>query len=368
MKVINIIDSIEDINIGMWGAAISTSNELLRENIETECWYFKGEKSYIINTKFGISFVRIFSFIGQIKHLINSRGLDKVNTLIISHGSWRSPTYLAYRLVLREFKWVYVPQGMLEPWALSRKYLKKYIYLALIEKPMVQKASLIRAVSRPEMVRLKKLFPRKKVILLANGTHFTFVPVQKQFQQGFLFMSRLHEKKGVVPLVKAWIKSGMSTDHKRHLYIAGPDHGELKKIKTIIQSTGSTNITYCGILDDAGKREYFSKSDFFILPSFSEGFPTSVVEAMAAGLVPIISSGCNFPEAFEAGFAFNVEPDVSIIAEILKKVRNGGRIEEKRRKAISEWTTSNYSLESIAQQQIEMYKYLISTDNVYSGT
>jgi len=359
MRIINIVDSIEDINSGVWGAAISTSFDMVPMNIESECWFFEGNRTADTKDKGDIKFIKLASITGSISELIKRHGLETGQCIIVSHGSWRSPTRLAYRLALRGYKWVYVPQGMLEPWSMRQKHLKKATYLSLIEKPMVRKASLIRAVSSPELNHLGQIFPGQYIIQIPNGVRNNFVSAQDDGQQGFLFMSRLHEKKGVVPLVQGWVRSGLHLDPGCHLYIAGPDHGELVKIRNIIESSNIMNVSFCGILDDQGKIEYFSKSDFFILPSFSEGFPTSVIEAMAAGLTPIISSGCNFPEAFEAGMALRLEPDVDVIAECLQRARRNGRIGSERRKSISEWTRSNYSIDKIAKKQIEIYRSLL---------
>jgi glycosyltransferase involved in cell wall biosynthesis len=359
MRVINFIDSIEYINTGIWGSALSTSHDMLPGNIISECWYFTGNINEVHGMGNAIRFLKIPLVPQSITEMARSQGLDKDNCIIVSHGCWRGPTRLAYRFASAGFKWVYVPHGMLEPWAMHQKYLKKRIYFHLAEMRMVRKAALIRAVSRPEMLHLRGLFPGQDVIQLPNGTKNTLVHPNGHHEVGFLFMSRLHEKKGVVPLVEGWIRSGLSRDPDCHLYIAGPDHGELPKIIKIIRSSGVANITYCGVLDDAGKMEHFAKSDFFVLPSYSEGFPTSVIEAMSAGLSPVISQGCNFPEAFEAGLAWEIEPEADAIARSLEKVLSVWKAGGTHKERISAWTKTNYSIERIAHRQADIYKALL---------
>jgi len=58
------------------------------------------------------------------------------------------------------------------------------------------------------------------------------------------------------------------------------------------------------------KEELLRSASAFILPSFSEGLPMSVLEAWAYGLPVVITPECNLPE----GFAF----------QAALEIRNGG--------------------------------------------
>ncbi len=55
--------------------------------------------------------------------------------------------------------------------------------------------------------------------------------------------------------------------------------------------------------------------DAFILPSFSEGLPMSVLEAWAYELPVVMTPFCNLPEGFDAGAAILIQPDRSSIRE-----------------------------------------------------
>jgi glycosyltransferase involved in cell wall biosynthesis len=120
------------------------------------------------------------------------------------------------------------------------------------------------------------------------------------------------------------------------------------------------NIELLGPVYGEEKAALLRQSQFYVLPSFSEGFPTSVLEAMQHGLVPIISPGCNFPDVFEHGLGIRVETDVESIRTGLERARgldasdyndlsHGGR----------RFIEKQYTYGMIARQQAELYQRLI---------
>jgi len=240
------------------------------------------------------------------------------------------------------------------------KWLRKKIYYEIIEKPLSKNANIVRAVSLPEMINLKKVY--SNVVLIPNG-HQTIEFVQKNWNDKpwkFVFLGRLHFKKGVVPLIRAWKKSTLNNNHEYELIIAGPDDGELKKVLDEIYDGKTKNITYVGQLYDREKAELLKNSHFFILPSFSEGFPTTIIEAIQYGNIAVISEGCNFPEAIENKIVFEVESNETNIQNVLERIIKIST-EELEKKSIKayEFISKNYSLEKIAEKQYSLYKNLL---------
>ncbi len=411
MKVVHLISDISRINYGVWNVALATFPHLYESGHEPEIWFPESD-------------LGIPDEIKKWNHTSLSI-TDKIfpSSILISHGTWSWATKVGYQAKKAGFPWIAVPHGMLEPWSMKQKWLKKKLYFELFEKARLGHADALIAVGKPEYHNLQKWFPN--VHHIPNGIEpvegslvhsFIRSSVQQESENRinlsthrpiddpttFLFLSRLHYKKGVLPLVKAWLSSKLNDDERYQLIIAGPDEGERIKIENIIKKGKSkiapfgmpdgtirasrfanqnelsayrlpptayrrspnTNINLTGPVYGADKKKLLLESDFFILPSQSEGFPTSILEAMTHGCIPIFTEGCNFPEAFEAGVGVRIEFDEKNIREKLDDLASWP--EEKRVSMASkakEFVDKNYNWKDIARKQVELFENVLNDTN-----
>ncbi|MDP5081812.1 MAG: glycosyltransferase [Winogradskyella sp.] len=344
-NILHLIDNVNKVNFGIWNAALMNSGELARKGVVSYA-VFPDQGSFDYPDVIPLPFKKT----SQIFTYLENFSLNPKNTLIISHGCWRWPTKIAHSLNKRGYKWMAVPHGMLEPWSMEQKKIKKKIYYNLIEKQLLKRADKIRAVSMPEYIRLSTVFG-VNTIHIPNG----ITPIKDTRNKPtsgpirFLFMARLHHKKGVVSLLEGWRLSSLVNNLDYELQIAGPDDGELIKIEPLISKC--TNVTYLGAIYDKQKDSVLHQSHIYVLPSYSEGFPSSVLEAMDYGLLPLISEGCNFPEAFENNLVISLEPNAIQIADTLSKISELtiGSIIAKGQKQ-KEFVRSNYTNEIISNQ------------------
>lgn len=357
MKIINLIDNINQVNFGVWNAAISTAKELHHYGVQSEIWFPKTKNIPVLDSV-TLKPISRLNIVDISKYI--SKNYDQNDTIIISHGCWNYPTKLGANLQKKGFKWIAVPQGMLEPWSMQQKKIKKLIYFHLKEKNLLQKASAIRAVSTPELHNLKSFF--SNIHLIPNGVKEKAM-ISKLWVKPlkFLFMARLHHKKGIVPLVEAWGKSNLTNNLDFQLNIAGPDDGEMKKMMIAIENTNSKNIKFVGPQYGTEKEKLLSESHFYILPSFSEGFPTSVLEAMQYGLIPLITEGCNFPEAIESQKAIIITQKPEDIILGLKIASQIDKVELIQKSIeINEFVNKNYSNKYISEMQYKIYQEVIN--------
>ncbi len=346
-EIVHIVSNLEKVNFGIWNAAITGAAFLQeRRQIQSQVWVCARQESKELAVSLPVQWLGNDSK-EELRKLIASEKILPGNSVIVSHGCWLRPTRIAHELKKMGFPWVYVPHGMLEPWSMRQGRLKKLVYYTLVEKRLARRADVIRAVSQTEKENLEKRFSQK-IALIGNGVDVPAYPEKKPGPQTFLFMARLHHKKGIVPLIRAW-KNCMK-DSNSQLIIAGPDEGELEKILPYLND----NIRYVGPVYRDAKIKLLKEAHYYLLPSHSEGFPTSVVEAMGYGLIPLISRGCNFPEVFSEGLGYRVEPLVDSIETCLRALK-----EKKFDHTLSlrnhNFINENYSTDCIARKLFSLY-------------
>ena len=113
-------------------------------------------------------------------------------------------------------------------------------------------------------------------------------------------IGRLAEQKGFSLLVEA-VSQAAATHPDLHLTLVGD--GPLRKDleKAIAKEGLSHKITLAGWQDEAGVQSALAKAQALILPSFAEGLPMVVMEAMAAGRPVIATAIAGVPELVVSG-------------------------------------------------------------------
>lgn len=98
-------------------------------------------------------------------------------------------------------------------------------------------------------------------------------------------VGRLSYEKGVDLLLEAWEPiSARRPEWRLRIYGSGPDEEELRA-----RAAGMESVEFRGVVADVG--EALAEASVFALPSRAEGFPMSVLEAMAYGL-PTVAFDC----------------------------------------------------------------------------
>jgi glycosyltransferase involved in cell wall biosynthesis len=358
MRIINIIDSVEQINYGIWHAVTVNAALLAEKGIQTELWYPQKQFNVISQvTNVPLESLSLKNAAEQ----LHKRTLDPQQDIIVTHGSWSYATRWGSFFKKKGFRWIYVPHGMLEPWPLQQKKIKKALYLHLIEKRMAKQADCIKAVSVPESINLKKFFAPESIRFIPNGV--AYEPAMpdfkvKQSPVRYLFLSRLHHKKNLVALAAAWLQSGLNNNGAYELLIAGPDEGELQHLTPLLQQ--SVNMKYIGSVYGEKKKELLTQCMYYVLPSFSEGLPSSLLEAMSYGLMPIVTEGCNLPEVFSQHLGVKINTDIADIAKALQET-SVWDVEEVAKKALKgrNFIKDHFSLEAVTDLQTDLFSKLL---------
>ena len=155
-------------------------------------------------------------------------------------------------------------------------------------RKVVDKSDVIIALSEYWKEYFKNEFPTKRVEIIKNVISAPVVHKQQTGYFTLLFLGLLGKNKGIYDLLEC------IRDHKEEfqgnlkLYIGG--NGEIEHVKQLIKEYGIADIViFEGWVSGDKKIELLNKSDAYILPSYKEGLPISILEAMSYGM-PIIST------------------------------------------------------------------------------
>lgn len=234
-------------------------------------------------------------------------------------------------------------------------YTKKY--LKRLEKFTLDRADKIIFVSQNSLDNFNKNNPLylDKTICIYNGLIDDEFIRNKEFNLPikFICVGTLNGRKGQELILETVSQLKDQINKKIIFYIIGGGPKYEDFYNNVIKLKLEDIIKVLGARSDISS--LLSKSDIFILPSFDEGLPMAIIEAMRAGL-PIISTNVGgIPEMItndKEGFLIN--PSVEDIKKIILKIINN-EIDLKKLSSNSRKTyEEKFSLESMIKKYIEV--------------
>jgi glycosyltransferase involved in cell wall biosynthesis len=296
-----------------------------------------------IDSRWYASLRKIFAWLryGYTPHLVPWLRTHAGNyDAIIVNGLWNYASYGAWRALHKlNVPYFVFTHGMLDPWfneAYPTKTLFKTIYWKLFEHKVLRDARGVMFTCEEERQLAPKSFSPyvAREFVVGYGTrdiegdpqsqHATFiahVPALKG-RRFILFLSRIHPKKGVDLLIRAFARYA-DTFPDLDLVIAGPDQtGSKSELQRLAGELSVDNrIHWPGMLSGDAKWGAFRSADFFVLPSHQENFGIVVAEAMALSKPVLITNKVNiWREIATDGAGLVVNDDLEGIAAGLREM------------------------------------------------
>lgn len=263
--------------------------------------------------------------------------------------------------------YVLTPHGMLDPWSLQQKALKKRIALILAYRSMLDHAGCLHLLNQDEADLIEPLKIKAPRRVIPNGVFLEEIeplPPAGTFQTKhpelrgrpfILFLSRLHYKKGLDYLADAFARIAQARPDLQ-LVVAGPDGGARDDFEEKTRAAGLAERTHLvGSLYGRDKFAAMVDAACFCLPSRQEGFSMAITEAMACGCPVVISDACHFPEVAQADAGRVVPLSAEAVAKALQDVLADEAARIAMGKAGRDLVLSRFTWPRIAQQTIEMY-------------
>lgn len=164
-----------------------------------------------------------------------------------------------------------------------------------------QKSDAIIVLSKSWYNWYSNLCPKANWILFPNAIKVERLNKEKKStdQLTFLYLGRVEERKGIFDILE--VLPAISKElHNFKLIIAG--NGKIDRVKKLSKEKKiERNIEILGYVNEKQRTKILKNSDIFILPSYNEGLPMSLLEAMAYGVAPIVSKAGGIPDVIESG-------------------------------------------------------------------
>ncbi len=291
-----------------------------------------------------------------------------------SNGLWMWPAkYLSMAARQQNAPLVVTPHGLLEPWCLRHHRLRKKVAWHLWAKKMLAQAACLHATCEAEVQSIRRVGLGNPVAVIPNGVDLAEfertaaagppadqldVPDDRRLA---LFLSRVHPKKGLLNLVRAWAAlDGCAEDW--HLVVVGPDEaGHRAEVEAAARREGvAARVSFPGPVYGESKAALMAHAEVFVLPTFSENFGIVVAESLAAGTPVVTTTGAPWKELETNGCGWWIEIGVEPLVEALEDALGRSpadlrRMGERGRRLVEE----KYTWDRIAEQMIEVYEWLL---------
>src|SRR6185369_11085504 len=114
-------------------------------------------------------------------------------------------------------------------------------------------------------------------------------------------------------------------------------------------------VRFVGMLTGDDKADMLARADLFALPSIGEGLSMAMLEALANRTAVMLSPGCNFPAAADAGAGVVVDANVDEMAAALSRLLASPDRLRAMGEAARSLVARDYSWDAITDRLIETY-------------
>ena len=272
------------------------------------------------------------SFYGICSEISGWHATEPLDAIYL-HTPW-CRTSLRLARFSKQIKVPYVvsTHGMLDPFCLNIKPLRKTIYLYLCGRRYLQGAKLLHTTATYEQTQVSQLLrclvdsvpvvplplPRTNIDPASRRADSCNTTVQDETLFRILFLGRVHPIKNLEAIIGGFRIA--SAYRNLHLTIAGPiDPAYRQVLSRIIDDANLTNrIEFVGLVSGDAKEEIIGRTDAALLVSHHENFGMAIVELMNREIPVIVSRGVAIWQELQTGGAEIADSESEIAEAIMK--------------------------------------------------
>lgn len=302
--------------------------------------------SYAYSLKFFLQFLWLLMF----------RNIDIVHIHTASYTSfWEKCMYIQVAKAARCNVVLHVHGALFQEF-----YEKSSIRIRRLIRRFLNKCDAVIALSESWKDFLATLLPDDKIHVVKNGINMKPFDGRKEHDGPvhFLHLGEVSRRKGVYDVLEAAGRL-KKNGHVFQFDIVGP--GELEDVRTAADKAGVSELaTLHGPSRGEQKYDFFRNADCFILASYGEGLPISILESLAAGL-PIISTTVGgIPEVIADGEnGYLLQPgDIDQLHDAMVQIVEDSEKRERMGRNNYDYAREHYDIERCVDKISAIYRRL----------
>ena len=261
--------------------------------------------------------------------------------------------------------YIITPRGMLDPWSLAHKKWKKKLAWWLYQHNDVQKAACVFTTAKMEAEHVCNLGITTYKSVISNGIETSAYPCKTSIdvvKKQVLFLSRIHEKKGIELLFEAWKRIHHDFADWQLLIVGNGEAEYIHSLENRVESLGLKDcIKILPPVFGEAKIKVYQESALFCLPSFSENFGMVIAESMSCGTPVITTTNCPWNILNDTNTGWCIDLSVDNLERTLREALPMSptdlyKMGQKASKLIYE----NFDYQSVTRKTLRLYEWLLN--------
>lgn len=206
-----------------------------------------------------------------------------------------------------------------------------------------------------------------RIALIHNGLpKDVFYPVEKEKPSlpfNILFVGQLIPLKGLEVLFQALKIIDRNGDITLRLAYQTAECEE--RYRSMVRTLGiEDQVEFIGFVSPNELKKHYQDADVFVLPSYAESFPSTIMEAMLCGTPAIATKVGGIPEQL-GDYGVLVDPgNVGQLVEAIAEMLEDPGLDRSQSLAMSEYVADQFSLSDMVMKHEQLYSNLLNTDRV----
>jgi glycosyltransferase involved in cell wall biosynthesis len=238
-------------------------------------------------------------------------------------------------------------------------------FLGAVLRKMLMSADAIITLSVLEREMISKLYKVPNAKVLPNSIQNSYIDLNREDVNSdeieILFLGRMVESKGIKIILES---IRILTDNgypnlKFNFCGTGPLDHLIKDLEKVLPN----NVIHNGVVNGISKIDVLSKASIFILPSiYGEGLPIALLEAMACGIVPIVTADGSMQDVvknLQTGLIVEKNNSKDLAKGLEFLIRNT-KIREEMSINCRRFLKENYNLDNYINELNEVYAFLVT--------